>query len=277
MTGWVEVSDGVLQRRYEPYDVTVAVVRGADGLLVVDTRGSRSQGDRLRDDLRELGRPVRYVVNTHGHFDHCFGNQCFGPALPIYGHERLPAQLADHEAPKLARTLASGVEGSAEFQDVVLTPPTRLVGGEEWLDLGDRAVDLLYLGRGHTDNDLILHVDGSWIVGDLVEESGPPAYGKDSFPLEWPDTLAALLPRLRAGHAVIPGHGAPVDADFVRRQHDDVAAVADLIAELHGAGVPEDRTIAEGGARWPFPPEGLDDAVRRGYAQIHGGGVGTCG
>lgn len=65
----------------------MAVVRGADGLLVVDTRGSRRQGDELLDDLRDLDRPVRCVVNTHGHFDHSFGNQCFGPAVPIYGHD----------------------------------------------------------------------------------------------------------------------------------------------------------------------------------------------
>ncbi|MBA3250620.1 MAG: MBL fold metallo-hydrolase [Geodermatophilaceae bacterium] len=268
MTGWVEVADGVLQGRYEPYDVTVAVVRGADGLLVVDTRGSRRQGDELRDDLRVLGRPVRCAVNTHGHFDHCFGNQCFGPGMPIYGHERLPAQFAEHEAPMLARAVSWGVEGSEEFRDVVLTPPTRLVGAEERVDLGDRVVDLLHLGRGHTDNDLVLHVDGTWIVGDLVEESGPPAYGKDSFPLEWPDTLAALLPRLAEDSVVLPGHGAAVDGTFVRRQCDDITVVADLIAVLHAAGVPVERALAEGGLRWPFAPEGLAEAVRRGYAQI---------
>lgn len=267
MSPWVEVAEGVLQRRYEPYDVSVAVVRGTTGLLVVDTRGSRRQGDELRDDLRALDRPVRYVVNTHGHFDHCFGNQCFGPSLPIYGHERLPAQLTEHEGPRLARTLASGVEGSAEFADVVLTPPTRLIGDQGSIDLGDRAVDLLHLGRGHTDNDLLLHVDGTWIVGDLVEESGPPAYGKDSFPLEWPGTLAALLPRLTDDSVVIPGHGADVHRDFVRRQHHDVATVAALIVELSTAAVPVDRALAEGGARWPFPPEGLAEAVRRGYLQ----------
>lgn len=268
MTRWIEVADGVLQGRYEPYDVTVAVVRGADGLLVVDTRGSRRQGDELLDDLRELDRPVRCVVNTHGHFDHSFGNQCFGPAVPIYGHDRLPAHVAEHEAPRLARTLASGVEGSEEFGDVVLTLPTRLVGDRDRIDLGDRAVDLLHLGRGHTDNDLLLHVTGTWVVGDLVEESGPPAYGKDSFPLEWPDTLAALLPRLGEDCVVLPGHGATVDRAFVRRQREDVVTVADLIAELHATGVPVEQALVEGGSRWPFPAEGLDDAVRRGYAHI---------
>lgn len=267
MSRWVEVADGVLQARYEPYDVTVAVVQGADGLLVVDTRASYRQADELRTDLLALGAPIRCVVNTHAHGDHVFGNHRFGPAsdlaVPIFGHERLPPHLAAIEAPALAASV-----GDPELQEVVITPPTRLVGAEERIDIGDRVVDLLHLGRGHTDNDLLLHVDDTWIVGDLVEESGPPAYGPDSFPLEWPDTLAALLPRLADGGPVIPGHGAAVDRDFVRRQHDDLRAVAALIAVLHAAGVPLHRALVEGGARWPFPADGLDDAVRRGYAHI---------
>lgn len=264
MTRWVEVADGVLQARYEPYDVTVAVVHGADGLLVVDTRGSRRQGEQLREDVRTLGRPVRCIVNTHGHFDHCFGNQCFS-GDPMHGQRGMPAHLQRYEAPMLARSIASGND---EFADVVLTSPTDLVDDLDRIDLGDRVVDLWHLGRGHTDHDLLLHIDGTWIVGDLVEESGPPAYGDDSFPLDWPQTVAVLLDRLGAENVVVPGHGAVVDRSFVVGQHRDLAAVEVLIVALHTAGVPVDQALAEGGARWPFPPEGLADAVRRGYAQL---------
>ena len=104
-----------------------------DGLLVVDTRSGGGEADELRADLRTLSPlPVRWVVNTHGHYDHCFGNQRFGPAsdlaVPIYGHERVPDQLRTYEEPELAERIAGGVEPVDEWRGVVITPPTELVG-----------------------------------------------------------------------------------------------------------------------------------------------------
>ena len=110
MTAWEEVAAGVFRRRYQPLDVSVCVVRGAGGLLVCDTRSSHRQADEIRADLAELGTlPVRWVVNTHAHFDHCFGNARFGPdsdlGAPIYAHERVPAHLDTYERPILADTV----------------------------------------------------------------------------------------------------------------------------------------------------------------------------
>src|SRR5262245_66391564 len=75
-TDWTEVGDRCWVRRYAEWDVNVGVVAGSDGVLVVDTRGTRQQGAALRDHVRRLvpGLEVRWVVNTHQHFDHPFGN-----------------------------------------------------------------------------------------------------------------------------------------------------------------------------------------------------------
>lgn len=256
--GWTEVADGVLHRRYQPWDVNVCVVRGGEGLLLVDTRASPAQADTLRRDLAALGAGrVTRVVNTHAHFDHTFGNQRFA-GLPILGHHRLAAHLEREQA-----------EGDP-VTGLVLTPPTRPVGDLHVLDLGDRGAVLRFLGRGHTDHDLLVHVPeaGAWLVGDVVEESGPPAYGDDAFPLDWPATTAALLALLGSGDTVVPGHGDPVGRDFVATQHAGLAAVADLVRDLHASGVPEPEALAAGGTRWPFPPEGLAAAVRRSYAAL---------
>ena len=273
--GWDEIALGVFQRRYDPLDVSVCVVRGSDGLAVVDTRSSPQQADEIRTDLRELGSsPVRWVVNTHAHFDHCFGNQRFGPAsdvnAPIYGHVRVPIHLDKYERPLLADWIARDEEPVEEWRAVVITPPTVLVGERHALDLGDRAVDLLHLGRGHTDNDLMMHIPdaAAWLLGDLIEESGPPCYGPESFPLEWPVTMAHVLLLLDAGDVLVPGHGRPVDQSFVRDQHAQLAAVANLIRELHAAGVPVSRAADEGGQSWPLPVAGLTDAIEAGYAQL---------
>lgn len=269
MTGWAEVADGVFQRRYDPLDVSVCVVRGSDGLLVVDTRSSPRQAEEIRSDLRALGAlPVAVVVNTHAHFDHSFGNQAF-TGVPIYGHERVPAHLDAYERPMLAAWVAGGEEPVEEWAEVVITPPTVLVGDHHRLVVGDRVVELLHLGRGHTDNDIVLHVPdaSAWLVGDLVEESGPPMYGSGCFPLEWPGTCAALAGRLTADDVVVPGHGRPVDRVFVVEQQGALADVASRISDLYAAGVPVGEARRAGGA-WPLEQDGLDLAVEAGYAAL---------
>ena len=109
--GWDEAAAGVFRRRYNPLDVSVCVIRGSDGLAVVDTRSSPRQADEIRTDLRELGsQPVRWMINTHAHFDHSFGTQRFGPGsdlnLPIYGHFLAPVFLDRFERPGLAEAIA---------------------------------------------------------------------------------------------------------------------------------------------------------------------------
>jgi glyoxylase-like metal-dependent hydrolase (beta-lactamase superfamily II) len=281
VAAWDEVADGVFRRRYQPYDVSVCVVRGSGGLLVCDTRSSHRQADEIRADLRELSAlPVRWVVNTHAHFDHSFGNARFGPdsdlGAPIYAHERVPAHLDTYERPMLAELIAAGEEPRDEWAEIVITPPTVLVGEAMPLDLGGTEVELRHLGRGHTDNDLLVHMPatGVWLTGDLVEESGPPVYGSGSFPLDWPGTIGRLQAALGDGDVLVPGHGAVVDAAFLAAQHEQLAAAAALIIELHAAGVPEQDAVAEAGDRWPFPAGlyggGLAAAARDGYRQLTG-------
>jgi glyoxylase-like metal-dependent hydrolase (beta-lactamase superfamily II) len=276
--GWDEVADGVFQRRYNPLDVSVCVIRGAAGFAVVDTRSSPQQADEVRADLRELGRqPVRWVINTHAHFDHTFGNQRFGAGsdlnVPIYGHVLIPAHLDRYERPRLAEWIARGEEPAEEWRAVVITPPTELVGDRHTLDLGDRAVEMFHLGRGHTDNDLLLRIPdaAAWLLGDVIEESGPPCYGSGCFPLDWPETVTRLLALTGDGEVLVPGHGAPVDAAFVRAQREQLAGVAELIRELHGEGVPVEKAAQAGGDRWPLPVAGLAPAIEEGYAQLSHG------
>ena len=279
MTDWEEVADGVFRRRYQPHDVSVSVVRGADGLLVCDTRSSHRQADEIRADLKELGtQPVRWVVNTHAHFDHSFGNARFGPdsdlGAPIYAHERVPAHLDAYERPMLAELIAAGEEPADEWREIVITPPTVLVGEKMTLDLGGTSAELRHLGRGHTDNDLLVHLpaSGVWLTGDLVEESGPPVYGSGSFPLDWPGTIGRLRAALREGDVLVPGHGAVVGPAFLAAQHEQLTAAAALVRELHAAGVPAADAEAEAGHRWPFPEglpgAGLAAAARDGYAVL---------
>jgi glyoxylase-like metal-dependent hydrolase (beta-lactamase superfamily II) len=285
MTLWNEVGDRVYQRRYGSIDVSVCVVRGTDGLLVVDTRSSHREADEIRDDLCQFGgASVRWVMNTHAHFDHCFGNHRFGPnsdiGAPIYGHELMPKHLDDYERPLLAEWIEKGAGAEAEewlvesvgtpesLREIVITPPTELVAERALLDLGDRGVEMIYLGRGHTDNDMLLHVPDAetWLVGDLLEESGPPVYGPGCFPFDWPQTVASLRDLVTDAATLVPGHGAPVGPEFAGAQQRELESVAALIRKLHDAGFSVAEAVAEG--RWPYPPEMMETAVAEGFRQL---------
>jgi glyoxylase-like metal-dependent hydrolase (beta-lactamase superfamily II) len=283
---WQEVGDGCFRRRYEEFDLNIGVVRGSDALLVLDTRADLRQADELLRELGHFGRPVRWVVNSHWHFDHTFGNQRFVEAargdgqpgaasvagdVELWGHHELPAQLLDDETQLRADLRARfGDEAGDEYDRVVLTAPDHLVCERAELDLGDRAVELVHFGRGHTGNDLVVTVPAAGVVfaGDLLEESAPPAFGDDCFPLEWPDTAGALV--AAGGTVYVPGHGDVMGPRAARQQAGELASVATLIRELFDAGVPAAGALHEGGDRWPYPARALVEAVARGYAALAG-------
>ncbi|WP_344454392.1 MBL fold metallo-hydrolase [Actinocorallia aurantiaca] len=263
---WEEVADRCFRRRYDGFDVNTGVIAGRLGAVLIDTRASVPEGLELREQLRELGfkAPVA-VVNTHGHFDHCFGNAAFDG--PFWGHLDLPGYL-EREA---WRTLAEDdPDWALQVEGTPVTAPSRLVRDTALIDLGDRIVELHHLGRGHTGHDLLVRVPDCGLVfaGDLVEEAGPPCYGSDSFPLDWPITLTRLLglePDL-----IVPGHGDPVGARFVERQRDAIASVALGIRETYDAGLDPLKALRSGD--WPYDPALLLHAVRRGHLQLAASG-----
>ena len=234
---WREVGDGVLVRRHRTLDVNAGLVVGDDRCLVVDTRSSGREARDLLAAVREVTRLPFVVATTHAHFDHCFGNATFADAqagCDIWGHERCRADLVDRGEEQRAAMVAwlrnCGEETLADdVADVVIVPPNRTFTDVVTVPLGGRDVVLHHPGRGHTDHDVVADVRdaGVTFAGDLVEQGAPPSFD-DSFPLEWPGTLTALLPRL--GGVVVPGHGDVVNPDFVASQLTDIAEVADVAA-----------------------------------------------
>jgi glyoxylase-like metal-dependent hydrolase (beta-lactamase superfamily II) len=214
------------------------------------------------------------LVNTHHHFDHCYGNAVLAdlsPGSQIWAHDATLITLRD-DGVKLQRAwyeqlLPIDPDLADSVAAVSLRPPERGVHTESIMDIGARIVELRHLGRGHTEGDLIVGVPDADVIiaGDLVEQGGPPSF-EDSYPVEWPETLAALrlLPAPTA--VVVPGHGATVDLDFVRAQHDELTELAWLIRDGHADGAKAESVAA----RAPFEPEVALVAVKRGYADLSG-------
>lgn len=275
--GFVEIADRCWVARFESFDVNVGVVAGDRGLLVVDTRASEVEGRVALELVRRLGAgDVVAVVNTHQHFDHTFGNVVFTEAydgLPVIAHDAAAAGLAA-TAPAL-QELARTDTGTPQGADIAATRvvlPTETFSSARVVDLGDRLVELVHPGRGHTAGDLVVRVGDADVVfaGDLVEESAQrsavPGFGDDCFPMEWPSTLDLVIGLLTPGSVVVPGHGRPVDKDFVEEQRSAIGVVAETIRHLASQGVPVRDALAA--TEWPYPAEQLALAVRRGYEQL---------
>ena len=276
MSDFSEVADRVWVARYDWFDVNVTVVAGTAGLLVVDTNASERAARSVLEDLRRLSpAPLLAAVNTHVHFDHTFGNGVFAAeGAELVAHEDAAGALPAHAADIRTQAKADADE-DARYAELVATEevvPQRTFSSALTLDLGDRLVELVHPGRGHTSGDVVVRVPDAEVVlaGDLVEESamrsGVPGLGDDCFPMEWPSTLDLVLNLVGPDTVVVPGHGAPVDRDFVQEQRASLGVVAETIRDLAGRGIPLDQALES--ADWPYPREQLATAVRRGYEHL---------
>ncbi|MFC5730736.1 MULTISPECIES: MBL fold metallo-hydrolase [Nocardioides] len=269
---FTEVADRVWVSRYPWFDVNVTVVGGQRGLVVVDTHASAAAAREVVADVRALGAgEVVAVVNTHEHFDHTFGNATFAEEyddLPIHATDEAAARTVTAGERIMEQYRASTDPRAAEVLATAILPANRTFSSAAVIDIGDRQVELVHPGRGHTAGDLVVRVPDADVLlaGDLVEESAPPAFGADSFPLEWAQTLDLVLGLLTPASVVVPGHGAVVDRGFVEEQCDGIRAVGETIRDLASRGVPLAEALAS--AEWPYPTESLEDAVRIGYAQL---------
>ena len=216
-----------------------AVIEGDRDVLVVDSHVTPGGAWALREELQTVtSKPIRYVVNSHFHFDHSHGNQIYGPDVEIIGHEFARQQMVAgksldspaHEffvggvpntIAALEKRLASATDEKmkAEIERqlaiqrnhlegtkaVKPTPPNVTLTHAMTLYRGSREIRLLHLGRGHTAGDVIVYLPKERIIatGDLLIEGA--SYMGDAYFTEWVDTIEAL--KKLDFDTVLPGHG----------------------------------------------------------------------
>ena len=261
---WQEVGDRVFTRRFKFFNQQIGVVLGGRDVLVVDTRSTPAQAREILADLRELTRdPVTLVVDTHWHFDHAFGNSVFRPAT-IWGHTRTVDRLLTRGRSTIEEVAAELPAIASDIREVVIDPPDQTFDERATIVVGDRLLELAYLGRAHTDTDIVITVPDAGVLfaGDLLEAEAPPSFG-DSYPMEWPDAVERILPLVEG--AVVPGHGKVGDRSFVEEQLADFRAIAALAQRVHAGELDLEAALAEA----PFGAAARD-AFDRALPQLRG-------
>lgn len=227
---WETLSDGVWRCRLPFCDVSVGLVRGSRGSLLIDCGTTLLEAADILADVRTLaGGTVTHAVLTHHHFDHILGSAGFTDA-ELYAAPHVAAALTTDIADVRAHAISYGADPAELDRTIarVRAPDHRVLRVD--LDLGARTVHVEHPGRGHTDHDLVVVIgpqapDAPTVVfcGDLVEESADPAVDAGSDLREWPRSLDRVLALGGPDARYVPGHGAVVDAGFVSRQRDWLA------------------------------------------------------
>jgi len=239
-----KIADGIY---YTTSDSPMAVggnhtiIVGDQNVFLVDAGTTPAAARALLADLKLItDKPVRWVVNTHFHFDHTDGNSIFGPEVEIIGTEYVRHMIADEDVlhiepfktamalmptqvdalkkqiadekdeaqhTKLEAQLAAKQADWEEFKMLKPTPPNVTYNSKMTVFQGTREIQLLFLGRGHTQGDTVVYLPKERIVcsGDLMETQ--PAYMGNAFFDEWIATLDKL--KELNFETMLPGHGVP--------------------------------------------------------------------
>jgi quinoprotein relay system zinc metallohydrolase 2 len=209
----------------------LGAIVGDDAVAVIDTGGSLIEGRAFLAALREKTRkPIRYVINTHAHPDHTFGNGAFlETGATFVGHKNLPRALAARGPHYLAAFRAQMGEA---LDGVTIVPPTVTVDEMTTLDLGHREIVLQAWRTAHSECDLtILDIkSGVLFSGDLLFLQHVPVV--DGSLLGFLD-VAERLASIKATQ-VVAGHG-PLPAPWPKALEDQRAYLMRLTADLRAA------------------------------------------
>ncbi|MBI4793384.1 MAG: MBL fold metallo-hydrolase [Deltaproteobacteria bacterium] len=238
------------------FGANAGIIIGRDGILVVDTLISSSEAQRFLWDIRTISdKPIRYVVNTHHHLDHAFGNADFArQGAVVISQLKDAANLKTHGQAALGNAKEYGLtEQDMEGTEIVL--PALAFGDRLDIDLGDRTVQLIYTGVSHTEGSILVYLPESKILfaGDILFTGYHPYMGEGNIE-EW----VKVLDRIAAMDVdkIIPGHGPVSTKKDVRDMKEYLIAFDKKARELTATSQDAGQVAAEMGKILPPKAEG---------------------
>ncbi len=189
------------------FGANTGVIIGRDGIVVVDTLISAKEAKRFIKDIRALSKkPIKYVINTHYHLDHVFGNSEFAKLGAV-----IIAQENDKQA--MLRSAETALKNAANYgltpedmQGTKVAHPVLSFGDRMSIDLGDQVVELLHVGHAHTDGDTLVVLPGKKLLftGDLLFTNYHPFLAEGDI-----ESWCAELDKIQGMEVetIIPGHG----------------------------------------------------------------------
>ena len=238
------------------FGANAGIIIGRDGILVVDTLISSREAQRFLKDIRLItDKPIRYVVNTHYHLDHAFGNADFArEGAVVISQLKDAANLKTHGQSALGNAKEYGLtEQDMEGTEIVL--PALAFGDRLDIDLGDRTVQLIYTGVSHTEGSILVYLPESKILfaGDILFTGYHPYLGEGNIE-EW----VKVLDRIAAMDAdkIIPGHGPVSTKKDVRDMKEYLIAFDKKARELTATSQDAGQVAAEMGKILPPKAEG---------------------
>ena len=198
---------------------SIAVLVTGEGVIIVDNKFSDSFSDIVRQVASVTSEPIRYVLNTHHHFDHAGSNAEFIPTAQVIGHENARANM-----------IRNGETGA----------PPLTFSQRTSVYLGDAEVQAHHFGRGHTGGDAVIyfpaqrtvHTGDLFIWGDRLDGSTLAPfidYSNGGSAADWTATLDGVL--TLEFDTVIPGHG-PL---LTKKRHQNVPGQVRQIGHAHNA------------------------------------------
>ena len=188
-SGVIEVADGVYAWINENCATNAGFIVGDDGVILIDTLMTPTLASKLLTVVKDVTpKPIKFVVNTHFHGDHVYGNQYFLPA-PILGHENCRFELDTKWDANFSRYWAREAL-RPELERINKTLPDVTFKDQMSIWLGDREIRMSYHGRAHSDSDILLYLPEEKVlfVGDLAVNKTIPAF-PDGHISKWVDVL----------------------------------------------------------------------------------------
>jgi cyclase len=191
----------------ESFGANAGIIIGKDGIVVVDTLTSAKEAKRLIKDIRAISKkPIRYVVDTHDHLDHAFGNSEFAKlGAVVVAHENCRDNLQKNGASTLKNIKDFGIP-EKEMAGTEIALPRLTYDSKMTIDLGDQIVELIHLGAGHTNGDTMVYLRDKKILftGDVLFTNYHPFLAGGDLD-SWPKVLDGILSMDVV--KIIPGHG----------------------------------------------------------------------